>query len=96
MLKRLVARAFRRFGIRLPFSDVICAEHIKSIVIGADGRAKVTVQEKLVFLDVPEPGDLQDTCMVDPETTFDNFIRHSDDSAEASGARPCVSTSQRR
>ena len=64
MLKRLVTRSLRRLGIKLPFTDVICAEHIKSIVIGADGRAKVTVQEKLVFLDVPEPGDLQEL----PET----------------------------
>ena len=51
MLKRLVKRSLRRCGIRLPFTDVICAEHIKSICIGAEGRAKVTVQEKLVFLD---------------------------------------------
>ena len=87
MLKRLVTRTLRRFGIALPFTDVICAEHAKSIVIGPDGRAKVTVQEKLVFLDLPEPGDLQDTCVVDPETTFDNFIRHSDDSSEGGRRR---------
>src|SRR3990170_462160 len=87
MVKRLVRRALRRCGIRLPFSDVICAEHIKSICIGPEGRTKVTVQEKLLFLDLPEIGDLHDTCSVDQETTFDNFICHSPDSVEAGRRR---------
>ena len=82
MLKRLVRRTLQRCGIRLPFADVICAEYAKSICIGPEGRAKVTVQEKLVFLESPELGDLHDTCTVDPETTFENFIRHSPDSVE--------------
>ena len=82
MLKRLVKRSLQRCGIRLRFSDLICAEHLKSIAIGPDGHAKVTVREKLVFLDMPEIGDLHDTCTVDQETTFDNFIRHSPDSVE--------------
>jgi hypothetical protein len=87
MVKRLVRRALRRCGIRLPFTDFICAEHIKSVCIGPEGRAKVTVQEKLVFLEPPEIGDLQDTCTVDNETTFDNFIRHSPDSVEGGRRR---------
>lgn len=87
MVKRFAKRALQRCGIRLPFSDVICAEHVKSICIGADGRAKVTVQEKLVFLDQPEIGDLHDTCAVDAETTFENFIRHSPDSVEGGRRR---------
>jgi hypothetical protein len=82
MLKRLVKRSLRLCGIRLPFSDLICAEHVKSICIGPDGKAKVTVQEKIVFLEVPEIGDLHDTCAVDQETTFENFIRQSPDSVE--------------
>ena len=82
MLKRLVKRSLRRCGIRLPFADVICAEHSKSICIGSDGHVKITVQEKLVFLEAPEIGDLHDTCAVDQETTFENFIRHSPDSVE--------------
>jgi len=77
MLKRIMKRSLRRCGIRLPFSDVICAEHVKSICIGPEGRAKVTVQEKLVFLDWPEVGDLHDTCAVDEETTFYNFVLQS-------------------
>ena len=91
MLKRLIKRTLQRCGIRLGFSDLICAEHAKSICIGADGRAKVTVREKLVFLSQPEIGDLYDTCAVDKETTFDNFIRHSADSVEG-GRRQIGST----
>ena len=87
MLKRLFTRSLRRIGVRVPFHDVICAEHVKSIAIGGDGRAKITVQEKLVFLGVPESGDLQDTCLVDKETTFENFIRHSPDSVEGGRRR---------
>jgi hypothetical protein len=87
MVKRLVRRALRRCGIRLPFTDFICAEHIKSVCIGPEGRAKITVQEKLVFLDMPEIGDLQDTCTVDTETTYENFVRHSPDSVEGGRRR---------
>ena len=87
MVKRFVTRALQRCGIRVPFSDVLCAEHVKSVCIGPDGRAKVTVQEKLVFLDPPQAGDLHDTCAVDAETTFDNFIRHSPDSVEGGRRR---------
>src|SRR5688572_24640896 len=92
MLKRLVKRLLQRCGIRLPFSDLICAEHIKSICIGPEGRAKVAVQEKLVFLELPEIGDLHDTCSVDQDTTFDNFIRHSPDSVEGGRRRIASNT----
>jgi hypothetical protein len=87
MLKRLVRRSLQRCGIRPPFSAFICAEYMKSICIGPEGRAKVTVREKLVFLDIPEAGDLHDTCTVDRDTTFENFIRHSPDSAEGGRKR---------
>jgi hypothetical protein len=76
-----------RIGITRRFSDVICAEHVKSIAIGGDGRAKITVQEKLVFLNAPKPGDLRDTCLADPDTTFENFILHSPDSVEGGRRR---------
>ena len=91
MLKRLIRRSLQRCGIRLPFSGLICAEHLKSICIGPDGKAKVTVQEKIVFLDMPELGDLHDTCTVDQETTFENFIRQSPDSVE--GGRKKIGSS---
>src|SRR5688500_19147027 len=80
MLKRLVKRSLQRCGIRLPFNDVICAEHVKSICIGPDGRAKVTVQEKLVFLDMPDIGELPDTWSVDTATTLENISPHYPDS----------------
>jgi hypothetical protein len=83
----MVKRLAKRCGIRLPFSDFICAEHVKTIYIGPEGRAKITVQEKLVFLEVPEIGDLHDTCAVDDATTFDNFILQSPDSVEGGRRR---------
>ena len=92
MLTRLVKRSLQRCGIRLRFSDLICAEHVKSICIGSDGRAKVTVQEKIVFLEPPDVGDLHDTCTVDEETTFDNFILHSPDSVEGGRRRVNATT----
>ena len=61
---------------------MLCAEHVKSICISPEGRARVTVREKLVFLELPEPGDLHDICAVDSETTPDNFILQSPDSTE--------------
>jgi hypothetical protein len=85
MLKRLVRRSLRRCGIRVSFPGLICAEYIKSVCIGSEGHAKITVQKKLVFLEVPEAGDLHDTCTVDPETTLDTFVRRSPDSED--GAR---------
>ena len=85
MLKRLVRRSLRRCGIRVSFPGLICAEYIKSVCIGSEGHAKITVQKKLVFLEMPETGDLHDTCTVDPETTLETFVRHSTDSVD--GAR---------
>ncbi len=87
MLKRFVKRLLQRCGIRLPFTDVICAEHLKSIAIGPEGLSKVTVRKKLVFLDVPEMGDLHDICPIEGEATLDNFMRHSPDSIEGGRRR---------
>jgi len=88
IIKRLARRALRRCGIALPYADVICPEHVQSIGIDANWRAKVTLQQKLVFLDVPDSGDLRDTCQVNPETTFENFIIQSPDAIETSRRRP--------
>jgi hypothetical protein len=82
-----VRRFLKRAGLRPRFDDFVRAEHVRAICIGTDGRAKVTVQEKLVFLDLPEPGDLHDICAVDPQTTFENFIVQSSDSAETGRRR---------
>ncbi len=88
IIKRWTRRVLRKCGIALPYPDVICAEHVNSIGIDANWRARVTLQQKLVFLDVPEPGDLRDTCQVNPETTFENFIIQSPDAVETGRHRP--------
>ena len=87
VIKRWARRALRSCGINVPFSAVICPEHVKSISIDATWRARVTMTQKLVFLEVPQPGDLRDVCAVDAETTFDNFILQSPDAVETSRAR---------
>jgi hypothetical protein len=82
MIKRLIRRALRGCGISLTFSGVICAEHVKTICIDPQGRAQVTVQQKLVFLEVPETGDLRDTCALDSATSYDDLRVQSSDSVE--------------
>jgi hypothetical protein len=87
MIKRWLRRGLRRCGMTLPYSDVICAEYVRSIGIDANWRARVSHHQKLVFLDVPDAGDLHDTCQVDPDTTFENFILQSPDAVETSRRR---------
>ena len=82
MLRRVVRRA-----LRLPFSDVICPEHAKAICIDATWRAEVTVRQKLVFLQLPQRGDLHDTCPLEGETTFESLRFHSPDAVEVSRRR---------
>jgi hypothetical protein len=86
-ITRWARRRLRSCGIDLPFAEVICPEHIKSISIDAVGRARVTLTQKLVFLQVPRPGDLRDVCDVDSDTTFDNFILQSTDAVETGRTR---------
>ena len=81
-MKRLVRRLLRRCGLALPYADVICAEHAKYLGIDATGQARVTVQKKLVFLNVPEDGDLFDTCPLDPDVAFETFRLNSPDASE--------------
>jgi hypothetical protein len=78
----MVRRGLRRVGVALPYSDVICPEHAKAICIDATWQAEVTVRQKLVFLDVPERGDLHDTCPLDGDTTFESLRVRSPDSGE--------------
>ena len=66
----------------LPFADVICPEYAKAICIDATWHAEFTVRQKLVFLDVPERGDLHDTCPLEGETTFESLRFHSPDAME--------------
>jgi hypothetical protein len=66
----------------LPYSGAVCAEYAKSICIDANGQARIAVQQKLVFLDVPQDGDLRDTCPLEPGVTIESFRMQSPDSVE--------------
>jgi hypothetical protein len=74
MIKRSLRHVLRRCGLDIPFRQVICTDDVKTVCIGPEMGAKVTVRRMLVFLDVPEPGDLHDTIPVEagtePETAY--------------------------
>ena len=59
-MKRWFRRLLRRCGIDVPFSDVVCPHHIKAIRGIEGGRIEVIDRRSLVFLDLPEPGELKD------------------------------------
>ena len=80
-------RALRRYGIELPFTQVICPEHVKAIRFDEDWRVEVTVRRTLVFLERPEPADLHDVIPVD-RNDFDSVIGESPDAAHV-GRVPC-------
>jgi len=82
MITRWIRRGLRSCGITMPFSGVICPEHVKTVCIDPEGRAQVTVQQKLVFLTIPEAGDLCDTLTLDAATVHDTFRVQSADSVE--------------
>ena len=86
-MKRWARRLLRRWNIHLPYNDVICPEYVKAICLDTNGRAKITIHQKLVFLKVPERGELRDTCTVDADTTFGTFIPHSPDAVEVGRRR---------
>lgn len=86
-MMRWARRALRRWNIYLPYQDVVCPEYLKAIRIDPDGRATITIHQKLVFLKVPERGDLRDTCTVDSDMTFETFIPHSPDAIEVGRRR---------
>jgi hypothetical protein len=66
-IKHWIRRTLRRYGINPRFTDVVCPQHVKVIRVGADGRTEVEIERTLVFLDVPEPGDLLDAVPADTE-----------------------------
>jgi hypothetical protein len=63
-------------------ASVICPEHLKTVSIEADGRARVDVRETLVFLRQPQAGDLFDTCSVEPDSPMATFMRQSPDAID--------------
>jgi hypothetical protein len=68
MVSQWLRRALRRARIDVPFRGVVCPEDVKSICVEPGVGALVTVRRTLVFLEVPEPGDLVDTI---PESGAD-------------------------
>jgi hypothetical protein len=89
-MTRWIRRALRQCGFDLPFRPVVCPEEIKTITIDAQWRAKVTVRRMLVFLDLPEEGDLRDIVPVDPDTDAECSILESPDALDV-GRRPAAS-----
>jgi hypothetical protein len=74
-------RLLRRIGVDVPFTGVVCPEDVKSICVEPGVGALVTVRRTLVFLEVPEPGDLMDSI---PEAGLDpkNSLYESPDALE--------------
>ncbi len=68
-------------------ASVICPEHIKTVTIDTNGRARIDVRQTLVFLKAPQAGDLYDSCSLDGETTVETFIRQSADAIDTGRRR---------
>src|SRR5690349_14625619 len=83
-MMRPLRTALRRCGFAMAPASVICPEHLKTVSIEADGRARVDVRETLVFLHQPQAGDLSDTCSVEPDAPMATFIRQSPDAVDVS------------
>jgi hypothetical protein len=81
VMTRWVRRTLRRYGYELPFRQVICPAQIKTIRVDASWRAVVTVRSTLVFLDLPDDGDLHDFYPFDP-SNVQSVIHQSSDSVE--------------
>jgi hypothetical protein len=79
-MKRWFRRMLRRCGMDVPFPDVVCPQHVKTIRIGEDARIDVTIRRSLVFLDLPEPGDLRDAVPMTGDG--DTLIHTSPDARE--------------
>jgi hypothetical protein len=78
-MMRMGRKIARSLGIETSPSYVICPEHVKTIAIEADGRARIDVRETMVFLRAPHPGDLFDVCTVDGAATLESFVRQTPD-----------------
>lgn len=73
MASQWLRRTLRRTGLHVPFRGVVCPEEVKSICVEPGVGALVTVRRTLVFLEVPEPGDLVDAISeagVDPTNSL--------------------------
>ena len=59
-MKRWLRSVLRRCRIDVPFRDVVCPHHVKTIRVVDGARIEVIDRRSLVFLDLPEPGELRD------------------------------------
>jgi hypothetical protein len=86
MVEQWLRRALRRCGVYVPFRQVICPEDVKTICVEPGVGALVTVRRTLVFLDLPDPGDLVDIV---PEAGADpaNAVYESPDALEIARAQ---------
>jgi len=87
MIKRSLRHVLRRCGFVMPFREMICTDDVKTVCFGPEMRAKVTVRRMLVFLDVPERGDLYDTIPVEAGTDAKDAFYSSPDAVEISRER---------
>jgi hypothetical protein len=67
VIKSWFRRALRRCRIDVPFTDVVCPQHVKTIRVHNDARIEVIDRRSLVFLDLPESDDLRDVVPIAPE-----------------------------
>ena len=81
-MTRWFRRSLRRIGFDLPFTRLVCPEEVKTITVDAQWHAKVTVRRMLVFMDLPEDGDLRDIVPVDPYRDADSSIIESPDASD--------------
>lgn len=80
-MRRWLRRLLRRYGVEWPFGALVCPEHVKTIRFDADWTTEVAVRRTLVFLELPEPGDVYDTIPVDPED-LQSVVHDSPDASE--------------
>lgn len=87
MLTGWLRNALSRWGIHLPFGGVICAEHVKSVWIENDWRARVTTKRTLIFLSQPSDGDLRDSYTLATGQTLERVVYESPDALEITRAQ---------
>ena len=86
-MTRWLRRSFRRCGLDVPFTRVVCPEEVKTISIDPQWRATTTVRRQMVFLEQPVDGDLRDIVPVAPGASGDSRVLASPDATDI-GRRP--------
>ena len=71
-----------RVGIRLPFAGVICVNGTQTISIDDEWRPSISTKRTLVFLEMPDAGDLRDTYGLGSGEVVSSVIYSSPDAVE--------------